>query len=169
MNLNEINEIMLKLKLNNLIINNYNINLPLDIYDLNNINYYLSNNQNYLIVIESMCLGLFLTDYDIQKIPYFNKLTTNINNFNTNILYYNIDKNTIENNRDNINTYGCNIFIIDKEWDISGWCYDKLTNINKWIHSIPNSIGPLNTRYPKLLIDEVDINFLESLGVQLEY
>ena len=140
--------------------------------ELKEIQYYLGNKNLNLVVIESMSLAIFLTDYSIYKLPYFRTITNT--KLNTSIKYFHTRGLHVTKKKDKYS--GCKIYCIDREWCTYNWDYNRIVNINVWINSLPHADEKVDlyqevntTPYTiQKLYKLVDLEFIKSMGCHLD-
>lgn len=161
------NKIFLYLKVNVVMIGNNQIDLPISCEETTNqLKYYFESKNQNLLVIESMGLGIFLTDYSINKLPYFMNLNTT--EMKDGIKYFNIPGLHVSNKKNKKS--GCKINIINDNWSTYDWDYNKLKNLNMWINYLPHNSEILDVEVNtspytiKKLSKLIDPAFVESLG-----
>ena len=139
----KINKFLKKYNLINIVIPNMNHELRSNIeiiYDC------LSNPFMYLLIIESMCIGILMNKHIIYKFCY----VKNVEKYN------NIDK---------ANLNKINIINIGDEWDTSRFNIDKINRF--YYDSVPYILDKNISQIKQLdnyILQKIDIHFLEALS-----
>ena len=168
--MNKINKVLCKLSINTCIISpEYSLVMPIESYDsskLNSITHRLYNKNNILLVIEEMCLGIFLSIYEASKLPFLERIIKNDTELQTSTKYFHKKYGKFSSKKDDHT--GCLMIKIGSEWDIINlWSYHKLLNIHTWIHHV-TPMSNIDTEYQTEIRgtpqDIMDIEFLTTMG-----
>jgi len=162
MSYTKINNVFSSLGISTIIYNfNVIINLPIRNKYMRDVRYLMSLKNMRLIIIEEMCLGIFLTAHAANKLPFIKSLLST--NLSTNLKYCNklIDKSQ---------EGGCIVLTIDSEWDINSWDYNKLCDLPRWINILDTE--DINKDIYLCLIggvpkEKIDYKFCQAMGREL--
>ena len=161
MSYTKINHVFSSLGISTIIYDWNVVDLPISNNNMCIVKYLMLLDNMRLLIIEEMCLGIFLTAHAANKLPFIKSLLST--NLSTNLKYCN---KLIDKSREG----GCIVLTIDSEWDIYSWDYNKLRNLPRWINIVDkedrkeNIYIPSINGVPKLTID---YNFCRAMGLEL--
>ena len=168
--MNKLNKLLCRLSVNNCILSqDTNLVMPIESYDkqkYNTIHHRLGNKNNVFLVIDEMCLGIFLTRYEAGKLPFLDRIINNDTDLQTSNSFYH--KNYCKFINSESDQTGCTLITISNDWEILPlWSQHKLVNIHSWIHYL-SPISNIDTEYNVALKgapqEIIDIEFVTTMG-----
>lgn len=143
------------------------IQLPISEFETEKLIYPFFNKNLVLLVINEMCVGIFLTINQAKKIPFIDRLLKT--NMGTNIKYFN--KSTYKFISKRNQHTGCRLIHIDSEWDIDNWNYPKLCKLPLWI-DIVTPTSKNDSLWSDILHGyankKIDFEFLTTMGYEFQ-
>ena len=144
----------------------------------------IQNPRIVFLVIEDMCLGIFLNHHQACQLPYLANQLKNTNQMQSSVeVYSNLTGQFIkrtditETNRILVSSKnaGCQKITINSEWDTIAWNYTKISRLPEWINYISNQKLDLhsiastnNSNYDNnRKLEKFDLDFLSALGVTI--
>lgn len=142
----------------------------------------IHNPRIVFLVIEDMCLGIFLNHHQASQLPYLANQLKVDNQMQSSVeIYSNLTGQFIkrteitEANRILVSgsNAGCQKITIDSKWDTIAWNYTKISKLPDWINYISNQgldleslVSSSSNNYDNnRKIENIDIEFVSALGI----